>query len=91
MTTMHVCFATGGVNPFKGAKSAQIIELQQTGFDRFTVVYGLQVKTGMNYAQAALELGECVMHMQACEGLLDNCTRSEASEAGDTKPHFEGE
>lgn len=91
MTTMYTCFAMGGANPFEGAKSAQIIELQQTGFDRFTVVYGLQVKTGLSYAQAATELGGCIMHMQACEGQLDNRTRSEARADGDAKPRFEGE
>lgn len=87
---MFVCFATGGLNPFEGAKSSQLIELQQTGFDRFTVVYGLQVKSGLDYASAAAELGECIMHMQACEGMLDNRTKSEARAAGDTAPHFEG-
>lgn len=87
---MFVCFATGGPNPFAGAKSEQIIELQQTGFNRFTVVYGLSVMPNLDYASAAAELGVCVMHMQAGSGLLDNRTKSEARAAGDAAPYFEG-
>lgn len=86
----NVNFACGGPNPFTGAKASQLIELQQTGFDRFTVVYGLQVRVGLSYSQAASELGACVMHMQACEGHLDNRTASEARRAGDRTPYFEG-
>lgn len=84
----HVCFATGGKNSFNGAKSEQLIELQQTGIDRFTVVYGLQVKTGLDYSKAALELGACIMHLQSCNGEIDNRTRSEARADGDTAPRF---
>lgn len=87
--TNRTCFAFGGANPFPGAIAKQMIELQQTGFDRFTVVYGLQVETDLNYADAAAELGECIMHLQACNSQLDNRTRSEARAAGDTKPNFE--
>lgn len=85
----NTCFATGGASCFKGAKSVNLIELQQTGFNRFTVVYGLQIKTGLTYAGAAAELGACIMHMQACDGHLDNRTKGEALEAGDTSPYFE--
>lgn len=85
----NVCFAFGGANPFKGAKAQSMIELQQTGFNRFSVVYGLQVKSGLNYGAAAAELGECLMHFQACEGKLDNRTKGEAAAAGDSSPYFE--
>ena len=61
----NACFATGGENIFKGAKSESLIELQQTGFNRFTVVYGLQVKTGLSYEKACTELGACMMHAYA--------------------------
>lgn len=83
------CFATGGKNVFKAAKSKEMIELQQNGIDRFTVVYGLQVKSNLNYSQAARELGAAIMHMQACEGHLDNREREEAREEGDTVARFE--
>ena len=85
----QVCFAIGGRNTFAGASAAQLIELQQKGFDKFTVVYGLQVKSGLTYAQAANELGAAIMHMQSCNGWLDNRTRAEAREAGDTAPFFD--
>lgn len=74
-----VCFATGGPNPFKGApRGAALIELTQRGRDSFAVRYGLQVKTGLDYAAAALELGACIMHAAACDGLLDNRERGSA-------------
>ncbi len=86
----HVCFATGGPNYFKGVQAINMIELQQTGIDQFTVVYGLSITNGLNYSQAAQELGACIMHMQACNGEIDNRTRAEAREAGDTAPVFQG-
>lgn len=68
-----LCFATGGKNPFKDApRGSQMIELHQQGRNRFSVRYGLQLKTGLDYAQAATELGECIMHLQACNSELDN-------------------
>lgn len=48
------------------------IKLEQTGIDSFTVTYGLQVKRKLTYGQAATELGSCIMHKLACDGLLDN-------------------
>lgn len=68
-----LCFATGGKNYFKGApRGSQMIELRQQGVDRFSVRYGLQLKTRLDYAAAAAELGACIMHMAACDGALDN-------------------
>jgi hypothetical protein len=51
------------------------IKLIQTGIDRFRVVYGLQVKDGLNYAAAAQNLGASIMHRLACDGELDNRER----------------
>lgn len=68
-----LCFSTGGANPFAGApRGAQLIELHQQGRDRFSVRYGLQFKDGLSYGAAAKELGACIMHDLACDGLLDN-------------------
>lgn len=53
------------------------IKLQQQGVDRFTVVYGKQTKKDLAYADAASELGGCIMHALACEGNLDNSERGE--------------
>lgn len=44
------------------------ITLMQHGKDRFSVTYGAQVKTGLAYAEAAKELGECIMHALVCDG-----------------------
>jgi hypothetical protein len=52
------------------------ITLHQTGVDRFLVTYGVEKHEG-NYEFAARELGECIMHALACEGLLDSHTKGE--------------
>lgn len=88
MATKQTCFTFGGPNTFKGAKSEHMIELQQTGFDRFTLIYGLSLTTDMTYEKAAAELGACIMHLQSCKQAIDNRTRAEAREAGDTVPYF---
>lgn len=66
-------FTFGGPNPYDKNASA-LIEVKQS--DRkdalFTVSYGVQVKTGLTYARAARELGECMFHHLACESLLNN-------------------
>ena len=54
------------------AFAGYMITLTQTGIDRFTVQYGKQVKSNLTYAQAAAELGACIMHSRACDGVLDN-------------------
>lgn len=53
------------------------ISLEQQGHQRFTVTYGKQVRTHLNYSQAAAELGSCIMHALACEARLDNRGRGE--------------
>ena len=53
------------------------IQLIQTGIDRFTVRYGLQVKKQLDYGDAATELGCCIMHKLACDSLLDNRRKGE--------------
>ena len=69
---MKNIFNFGGQNPFKEAKTENYIQLDQTGADSFTVTYGLQQTTKLRYEQAAKELGECIFHCLASEGLLDN-------------------
>ena len=56
---------------------AHDIALDQQGKDRFRVTYGVQVKEGLTYAEAAKELGVCIMHALACDGRLDNRSRGE--------------
>jgi roadblock/LC7 domain-containing protein len=47
------------------------IQLRKRSANSFTVVYGKQVKPLLSYADAAKELGQCIMHALACEGRLD--------------------
>jgi hypothetical protein len=54
------------------------IRLEQTGVDRFTVTYGKQIRRGLDYKRAALDLGAAIMHAAACEGKLDNREKGEA-------------
>lgn len=49
-----------------------VIRLLQTGRDRFTVQYGLQLDEKVPYAAAATALGEAIMHALACEAKIDN-------------------
>lgn len=66
------------------------ITLTQHGFDRFSVSYGKQFNTDLDYAQAAKELGACIMHALACNNQLDNRTAAEGKQAGDRKPYIDG-
>ena len=36
----------------------------------FTVQYGEQIKPILTYAEAAKELGDCLMHQAVCDGLI---------------------
>jgi hypothetical protein len=62
---------------FEELSTGYPVRLLQTGIDRFTVEYGKQIKRGLNYGDAAKELGLCLMHLCACEGRLDNHERGE--------------
>jgi roadblock/LC7 domain-containing protein len=46
------------------------IQLIQNGANSFTVIYGKQIKRGLNYGQAATEYGACVMHALTCDGKI---------------------
>jgi hypothetical protein len=70
----NIVFECGGDNPYKGAKHKSLITVtqKQTKTALFTVVYGLQVKTGLTYSQACTELGACILHNACNEGLASN-------------------
>ena len=76
----HICF-----EKLDGSFDIRLI---QTDFNSFTVEYGKQVKPDLSYNAAARELGVCLMHQAACDGMLDNRTRNEAKWAGDSQPFF---
>lgn len=48
------------------------ISLIQNGKDNFTVKYGKETRSNLDYASAACQFGGAVMHALACEGRLDN-------------------
>ena len=53
------------------------ILLTQQGRDNFTVTYGSTHTTGLTYAEAAKELGSCLMHQAACDDKLDAMMKGE--------------
>lgn len=61
---MQVCFELETPNG--------TIKLEQKADKTFRVTYGLQVIDNLLYNKAALELGACIMHSKACEGLLNS-------------------
>ncbi len=48
------------------------IELSRQGRNRYSVQYGKQVKSDLNYSGAAKEIGYCLMHALACDGKVDS-------------------
>jgi hypothetical protein len=46
------------------------VALFQQSKNKFAVVYGLQCKRLLTYAQACFEFGSCVMHEASCNGLI---------------------
>ena len=50
--------------------TAADVVLRQQGKDKFSVRYCSHFKEDLNYAEAAAELGACLMHAAACNGRL---------------------
>lgn len=48
------------------------IKLERVSAQGFTVTYGLEITTNLNYDEAAVKLGRCLMHWFSSEGKLDN-------------------
>ena len=53
------------------------IKLEQTGIDRFTVTYFLEVKKGLTYGDACSAYGQAIMHALSCDGIVDNREKGE--------------
>ena len=47
------------------------VSLMQIRFNKFVVVYGLQVSHVMDYRLAAIEYGRCIMHSLACASKIE--------------------
>ena len=50
------------------------ITLMQNSKDEFVVQYGYHQYITKNYAEAAKELGQCILHALACEGKITSET-----------------
>lgn len=48
------------------------LQLLQQKRNRFTVIYGLQIKKDLSYTEAAREFGYCLLHNLACAGRLED-------------------
>ena len=48
------------------------IVLSQTEPDNFTVQYGAEIESNLDYSQAAKSIGFCIMHALSCDGELDD-------------------
>ena len=67
---MQTIFTWGA--PAYGSPQTIKVEQSQSKAALFRVTYGKQIKSGLTYAQAAKELGECLFHALACESKLNN-------------------
>lgn len=47
------------------------VTLTRQGREKFTVTYGLEETSGLDYDAAARALGEAMMHALQCDGMLD--------------------
>ena len=67
----HVCetYTPAGEPIIAGAWPVQIYQ-HKTSEKRYAVTYGCQYRMGMDYAEAAAELGQCIMHALVCDSLL---------------------
>ena len=48
------------------------IVLLQNNHDNFTVQYGAEVESNLDYSQAAKSIGFCIMHALSCDGKINN-------------------
>ena len=48
------------------------IVLLQNEPDNFTVHYGAEIESNLDYSQAAKSIGFCVMHALSCDGKINN-------------------
>lgn len=71
---MKTVFEYGGPNTYVGAKSKSLIQLYQSEKGRFlfTLVYGLEVHSGVKYGEACDLLGAAILHDACCDGIASN-------------------
>ena len=76
---MNTCYEMKGdlYSAIKLEQSANAKKIRND--ESFRVSYGMQVRDGLSYRDAALELGSCIMHRAACDGDLNNETGEDAA------------
>ena len=57
---------------FKIEIAGYAIVLLQNESDNFTVQYGAEVKSNLDYYQAAKSMGFCIMHALSCDGKIND-------------------
>ena len=57
---------------FKIEIAGNDIVLLQNESDNFTVQYGAEVKSNLDYYQAAKSMGFCIMHALSCDGKIND-------------------
>ena len=57
---------------FKIEIAGYAIVLQQNEPDNFTVQYGEEIESNLDYSQAAKSIGFCVMHALSCDGKIND-------------------
>ena len=48
------------------------IVLLQNDCDNFTVQYGAEIESNLDYSQAAKSIGFCIMHALSCDGKIND-------------------
>ena len=46
------------------------IAIREDKYNQYTVTYGQQKRIGLDYYAACKEIGQCVMHALACDGVI---------------------
>jgi hypothetical protein len=69
----HVCetYTTAGDPIMRGVWPIQLYQ-HSANPKRYAVTYGCQYRTCMDYAEAAAELGQCIMHALRGDSMLDD-------------------
>jgi hypothetical protein len=48
------------------------IRVEQTGWNKYTVTYGVEIHENLDYYDASTELGRCIFHRLGCDQCIDS-------------------
>lgn len=68
---MKTVFETGGPNPSKPGQQMIKVEQHESKSTLFKVTYGHISRDHLTYDQTCSAVGACIMHWQACGGIVD--------------------